>query len=138
MKNSQDFIELTARLQKLFNDRDNSYTLCVVIGEVECALLRFLHKINRPLKMREIAEMYGISNAKVTRIIDKLGTKIGYALAFVGWSLAAIGHAFAKGGFGFGVARAFLGFTEAGNFPAAIKTTAEWFDQEGFLATTQK
>ncbi len=75
MRNSQDFIELAARLQKLFIDRDNSYTLCVVIGEVECALLRFLHKINRPLKMREIAEMYGISNAKVTRIIDKLVQK---------------------------------------------------------------
>lgn len=75
MKNSQDFIELTARLQKLFIDRDNSYTLCVVIGEIECALLRFLYKVNRPLKMREIAEMYGISNAKVTRIINKLVQK---------------------------------------------------------------
>jgi len=72
MKNSQDFIELTAKLQKLFIDRDNSYTLCVVIGDIECALLRFLHKANRPLKMREIAEMYEISNAKVTRIINKL------------------------------------------------------------------
>jgi len=72
MKNSQDFIELTAKLQKLFIERDNSYTLCVVIGDIECALLRFLYKINRPLKMREIAEMYEISNAKVTRIIDKL------------------------------------------------------------------
>ena len=72
MRNSQEFIELTARLQKLFNDRDNSYTLCVVIGEIECALLRFLHKVNLPLKMREIARMYEISNAKVTRVIDKL------------------------------------------------------------------
>ena len=72
MRSPEDFIELTARLQKLFNDRDNSYTLCVVIGEIECALLRFLHKVNRPLKMREIAKMYEISNAKVTRILDKL------------------------------------------------------------------
>ena len=72
MRSSEDFIELTARLQKLFNDRDNSYTLCVVIGEIECALLRFLHKVNRPLRMREIATMYEISNAKVTRVIDKL------------------------------------------------------------------
>ena len=72
MKNSHDFIEITARLQKLFIDRDNSYTLCVVIGDIECALLRFLYKINRPLKMFEIAKMYEISNAKVTRIINKL------------------------------------------------------------------
>jgi len=72
MKNPQDFIELTARLQQLFHERDNSYTLCVVIGDIECALLRFLHKINRPLRMREIAKMYEISNAKVTRILNKL------------------------------------------------------------------
>ncbi|MBL7113440.1 MAG: MFS transporter [Bacteroidales bacterium] len=70
---------------------------------------------------------YAVGMIIAGRVIDKLGTKIGYALAFVGWSLAAIGHAFAKGAFGFGVARAFLGVTEAGNFPAAIKTIAEWF-----------
>ncbi|NQT65236.1 MAG: MarR family transcriptional regulator [FCB group bacterium] len=72
MRDSQEFIELTARLQRLFHDRDNSYTLCVVIGDIECALLRFLHKINRPLRMCEIAEMYEISNAKVTRVLNKL------------------------------------------------------------------
>jgi len=69
-------------------------------------------------------------------IIDKFGTKIGYALSLLGWSLAAIGHAFAKGPFGFGVARAALGIPEAGNFPAAIKTIAEWFPKkERALAT---
>jgi ACS family hexuronate transporter-like MFS transporter len=69
-------------------------------------------------------------------IIDKFGTKIGYAASLFGWSLAAIGHAFAKGPFGFGVARAALGIPEAGNFPAAIKTTAEWFPKkERALAT---
>ena len=72
MKNPQEFIELTEKMQKLFQDRDNSYTLCVFIGEIECALLRFLHKINRPLRMREIAKMYEISNAKVTRVLNKL------------------------------------------------------------------
>jgi ACS family hexuronate transporter-like MFS transporter len=69
-------------------------------------------------------------------IIDKFGTKIGYALSLFGWSIAAIGHAFAKTPFGFGVARAALGVPEAGNFPAAIKTTAEWFPKkERALAT---
>ncbi len=77
MKNPQEFIELTERMQKLFQDRDNSYTLCVVIGEIECALLRFLHKINRPLRMLEIAKMYEISNAKVTRVLNKL-VKMGF------------------------------------------------------------
>ncbi|MCD6177321.1 MAG: MarR family transcriptional regulator [Candidatus Cloacimonetes bacterium] len=72
MKSHEEFIELTDRLQKLFQERDNSNTLCVSIGEIECALLRFLYKIDRPLKMREIAKMYEISNAKVTRVIDKL------------------------------------------------------------------
>ncbi len=72
MRSPQEFIELTARLQKLFHERDSSYTLCIFIGDIECALLRFLYKVNSPLKMREIAEMYKISNAKVTRVIDKL------------------------------------------------------------------
>jgi len=69
-------------------------------------------------------------------IIDKIGTKLGYALSLIIWSLSAIGHAFAKTTFGFGVARGFLGVSEAGNFPAAIKTVAEWFPKkERALAT---
>lgn len=79
---------------------------------------------------------YSFGMLGVGRIIDKLGTKIGYALSTFLWSLAAIGHAFVSSTFGFSVARAFLGVTEAGNFPAAIKTTAEWFPQrERALAT---
>ncbi|MGY2132240.1 MFS transporter [Hymenobacter sp. HD11105] len=79
---------------------------------------------------------YSLGMLGAGRIIDALGTKIGYALATFLWSLAAIGHAFVTSTFGFSVARAFLGVTEAGNFPAAIKTTAEWFPQrERALAT---
>ena len=55
---------------------------------------------------------------------------IGYALAIVWWSFAAMGHALARTPFGFGVARAALGIGEAGNFPAAIKTVAEWFPKK--------
>lgn len=70
------------------------------------------------------------------RLIDKLGTKIGYALATGLWSLAAVCHAFASSVFSFAVARSFLGVTEAGNFPAAIKSVAEWFPKkERALAT---
>ena len=79
---------------------------------------------------------YSLGMVGAGRIIDKLGTKIGYALSTFLWSLAAIGHALVSSTLGFSVARAFLGVTEAGNFPAAIKTTAEWFPQrERALAT---
>ena len=79
---------------------------------------------------------YSVGMLGAGRLIDKLGTKIGYALSTLLWSLAAIGHAFVSSTLGFSVARAALGITEAGNFPAAIKTTAEWFPQkERALAT---
>jgi ACS family hexuronate transporter-like MFS transporter len=79
---------------------------------------------------------YAIGLLLAGRIVDKLGTKIGYAVATGLWSLAAVCHALANTVFGFGVARAALGVTEAGNFPAAIKTVAEWFPKkERALAT---
>ncbi len=62
--------------------------------------------------------------------MDRIGTRVGYALAIVWWSLAAMGHALARTPFGFGVARAALGIGEAGIFPAAIKTVAEWFPKK--------
>lgn len=70
------------------------------------------------------------------RFIDKIGTKRGYAMAVAAWSAAAMGHAWAAGTAGFAAMRAFLGLSEAGNFPAAIKTVAEWFPKrERALAT---
>lgn len=70
------------------------------------------------------------------RLIDRFGTKIGYGIAVFMWSIAAMGHALATGAFSFGAWRAFLGVSEAGNFPAAIKTVAEWFPKrERALAT---
>lgn len=63
-------------------------------------------------------------------IIDRIGTKLGYAFSLTVWSLASIGHAFAASTFGFMAARGVLGFSEAGNFPAAIKTVAEWFPKK--------
>ncbi len=79
---------------------------------------------------------YAIGLVGAGRIIDKIGTKLGYALSLAVWSLAAIAHAFARSTFGFGIARSVLGLSEAGNFPAAIKTVAEWFPRkERALAT---
>jgi ACS family hexuronate transporter-like MFS transporter len=70
------------------------------------------------------------------RLIDKFGTKIGYGFSVLFWSIAAMGHSLAKGAFGFGFWRALLGISESGNFPAAIKTVAEWFPKkERALAT---
>jgi ACS family hexuronate transporter-like MFS transporter len=69
-------------------------------------------------------------------LLDRIGTKLGYAAALVFWSLAAMAHALAATPFGFGVARFALGLGEAANFPAAIKSVAEWFPRkERALAT---
>lgn len=99
---------------------------------------------------------YAIGLLLAGRIMDKLGTRIGLALAVVLWSVAAIGHAWAHwvpAGFslptlnldaktgltvvsllgaaaGFALARFFLGLAEAGNFPASIKAVAEWFPKK--------
>jgi len=68
--------------------------------------------------------------------IDKIGTRLGYAMYLAIWSLAAAAHALVKTTFGFGLARFALGIGESGNFPAAIKTVAEWFPKkERALAT---
>lgn len=70
------------------------------------------------------------------RILDRIGTKVGFAVAIVAWSVAEVGHAFARTAFGFGVARFLLGLGEAANFPAAVKTVAAWFPaSERALAT---
>jgi ACS family hexuronate transporter-like MFS transporter len=79
---------------------------------------------------------YGLSMLLAGRLIDKFGTKIGYLMSVFLWSIAAMGHALAKGVIGFGFWRALLGISESGNFPAAIKTIAEWFPKrERALAT---
>jgi ACS family hexuronate transporter-like MFS transporter len=79
---------------------------------------------------------YAIGLLLVGRLMDVVGTKIGYTISMVVWSLAAMAHAAARTAFGFGAARFALGLGESGNFPAAIKTVAEWFPKkERALAT---
>lgn len=79
---------------------------------------------------------YAIGYLAMGRFIDRVGTKIGYAVSLIVWSLASIGHGFVKSTVGFLVARSTLGISEAGNFPAAIKSVAEWFPKkERALAT---
>ena len=98
---------------------------------------------------------YAVGLLMAGRLIDRLGARVGFAVAIVVWSLAAMAHAEAEafGGFagavlavvgltytvsvaGFIFARFALGLGEAGNFPAAIKVVAEWFPKrERALAT---
>ncbi len=79
---------------------------------------------------------YALGMVFTGRLIDKLGTRIGYGFSVFFWSLAAMGHALAKGAIGFGFWRGLLGISESGNFPAAIKSIAEWFPKkERALAT---
>jgi MFS transporter, ACS family, hexuronate transporter len=127
---------------------------------VICALLFFATTINyvdrailgvlQPLLRTEIGwtnQIYSLISAAFTLayaigflsagwIIDKVGTRIGYTIYLAVWSMAASAHAFAGSAFGFGAARFALGIGESGNFPAAIKTVAEWFPKkERALAT---
>ena len=79
---------------------------------------------------------YAVGLLVMGRVMDYLGTRRGYAIVISWWSLAAASHSLVSSAFGFGAARFFLGLGESGNFPAAIKTIAEWFPRrERALAT---
>lgn len=79
---------------------------------------------------------YAIGLLLVGRFIDRVGTRIGYALAMVFWSIASAGHAIAHSLSDFLIARFALGFGESAVFPASIKSVAEWFPtKERALAT---
>jgi len=73
---------------------------------------------------------YAVGMLLAGKFIDKVGTRKGYAWALTGWSFAAVGHAFGHHTWSFGMWRAALGISEAGNFPAANKAVAEWFPKK--------
>ncbi|GGH03994.1 MFS transporter [Mucilaginibacter phyllosphaerae] len=79
---------------------------------------------------------YAVGLLGFGRLIDKLGTKLGYTISLIVWSIGAMLHGIVRSTLGFGVVRATLGLGESGNFPAAIKVVAEWFPKkERALAT---
>jgi len=79
---------------------------------------------------------YALGLVVFGRFIDRIGTKLGYTISVTVWSIAAMLHAVVKSTLGFGIARGALGIGESGNFPAAVKTVAEWFPKrERALAT---
>lgn len=70
---------------------------------------------------------YGLSNAFSGVVIDRLGTRLGYSLCMAFWTTAGLFHAFAVTPLQFGICRFMLGMGEAGNWPAALRLTSEWF-----------
>lgn len=79
---------------------------------------------------------YALGLVLFGRLVDRIGTRHGYAISIFAWSVAAMAHALARSVAGFGVARFALGLGEAGNFPAAVKAVSEWFpSRERALAT---
>jgi len=73
---------------------------------------------------------YGVSSFLVGKLIDRLGTRLGFSLAVFFWSISAMAHAAASSVVQFAVARSCLGIGESGNFPASIKAIAEWFPKK--------
>ena len=72
---------------------------------------------------------YALGLLLAGRFVDKVGTRIGYMVIMAVWSLSAMGHSLANTVLEFGIARSCLGLGESGNYPAALKTVAEWFPQ---------
>jgi MFS transporter, ACS family, hexuronate transporter len=109
-----------------------------VLGVLKTTLQSELHwnEIDYSNLVFAFQAAYAFGILVVGRLIDWLGTRIGYALTMVFWSLASIAHAAAGSLFGFLVVRSCLGLGEAGVFPASIKCIAEWFPKkERALAT---
>ena len=79
---------------------------------------------------------YALGMLFIGRLMDRLGTRVGFAASMIFWSAASMAHAACSSVFSFAAARSALGFGESGVFPASIKTVAEWFPQkERALAT---
>jgi ACS family hexuronate transporter-like MFS transporter len=73
---------------------------------------------------------YAIGPLFIGYVIDRLGTRRGFSLAVVVWAIASLSHAAARSWLGFAIARLGLGIGQSANFPASIKTVAEWFPQK--------
>jgi len=106
-----------------------------IVGVMAPTLQKLFHWSNKDYAAIIISFKiaYGIGLLFMGNIIDRLGTRIGYTISIVTWSLFGMLHAVIRPAFnliGFIVARFGLGFGESGNFPAAIKTVAEWFPKK--------
>ena len=106
-----------------------------IVGVMAPTLQTLFHWTNKDYAaiMVSFKIAYGLGLLFMGGIIDRFGTKIGYTLSIAIWSLFGMLHAAVRPAFsliGFIVARFGLGIGESGNFPAAIKTVAEWFPKK--------
>lgn len=109
-----------------------------VIGLLKPTLEKEFHwtEVDYGYIVMVFASMYALGYVIFGTFIDKVGSRIGYGISVLVWSIAAVMHAFARSTMGFGVVRGLLGLAESGNFPAGIKAVAEWFPvRERALAT---
>jgi len=70
---------------------------------------------------------YALGQTFTGKLMDAIGTRLGMTISIIGWSISIALHAFAKSLFSFNIFRFMLGFSEAGNWPGATKSNAEWF-----------
>ncbi|MCR8561127.1 MFS transporter [Mucilaginibacter sp. BJC16-A38] len=100
-----------------------------IIGLLKPTLAAQFHwtEIDYKNIVKAFTAAYAIGLLIFGNFIDKIGTKLGYTISIIMWSLAAMLHAIVKSTLGFGIVRAGLGLGESGNFPSAIKAIAEWF-----------
>jgi ACS family hexuronate transporter-like MFS transporter len=122
----------------LFLGMTKNYMDRQVIGVLKTTLQSDLHwsEIDYGNLVFAFQAAYAAGLVVAGRVIDRLGTRIGYALAVIFWSFAAMAHGLAQTVSNFVVARAALGLSESAVFPASLKATAEWFPQrERALAT---
>ncbi len=115
-----------------------NYVDRAVLGILEPTIARDLHWSNT--EYGTISSVFQIGYAIMMpfagRLIDWLGLRLGYSLSTLVWSLSSMGHALARTGTQFAIARLGLGLGEAANFPACIKAVADWFPRrERALAT---
>jgi MFS transporter, ACS family, hexuronate transporter len=109
-----------------------------VLGVLKTTLQHDLHwnEIDYSNLVFAFQAAYAVGMLVVGRLVDRLGTRLGYALTMVFWSLASMAHAVAGSFLSFVFVRSALGLGEAGVFPASIKCVAEWFPKkERALAT---
>ncbi len=100
------------------------------------AKFQFLYNLNYGRIIICFQVAYGVGLLTAGRLVDRLGTKTGYAIAIGVWAIASMSHSIVSSVLGFCIVRALLGLGESGNFPAAIKATTEWFPtEERALAT---
>ncbi len=100
-----------------------------VLGILGPTLQRELHwsEVDYSAVVSWFTFAYALGLLLAGRLLDKVGTRIGFAIAIVVWSVSAMAHSLARTALQFSIARFSLGLGESGNFPASIKTVAEWF-----------